>query len=140
MNSLKIYELNKKLKLAIVIMLVIPVFFFLYIQVQNYLFDNKINNIRNNIKIGMRKSDVLKVLGTPSYSGYITKKYEINDSLDTLFSLAELTNDPQESYLTYNFGLEFWRKGDDLSLRFDTLDILIEIESPHFKTAQPITQ
>lgn len=140
MSSVKIYEWNRKVKLAIIVVLLIPVGGFFYIQVQNFFFNRKINNIRNNIKIGMHKSDVLKILGTPTYSGYNTKQYEMNSSSDTLFSLAELTNEPQESYLTYNFGLEFWRKGDDLSLTFDTLDILIQIKSPHFKITQQIAQ
>lgn len=140
MSSLKIYEWNRKLKLVIIVVLLIPVAALLYIQVQNFFFDKKVNNIRDNIKIGMHKSEVLKVIGTPTDSGYVTKQYEINNLTDTFLSLAELINEPKESYYIYNFGRGFFRKEDDLSLRFDTLDILIKIKSPHLEIAQPITQ
>lgn len=133
MSSLKIYEWNKKLKLVIVIVLLMPVIFFIHIAIQNYFFGKKIEHIRNNIQLGMHKSDVLNIVGTPTDSGYITEEYETNNVPDDTLSLIELMNIPKKSYLIYNFGTDFFKKSDDLSLTFDSLDILIEINSPHLR-------
>lgn len=100
-------------------------------MIQNIVFTNKIEFIRENVKLGMSKSAVVEIIGNAKDSGYFTNGYELNPQQDSV-PLSRLLNPPKKSYLTYNFGSSFFDSEDDLSLTFDSLDILIEIESPHF--------